>query len=116
MATLTKAQERRFHELRVLAALRWTAPVEPDVPPPTRSDQLTRGWIAIANRVEPGCSSSIYHGSGTMNKTTSQGARALHSTKLRALRAMRNIVERDAAQRLAQIDAQIEDLDTAERG
>jgi hypothetical protein len=58
--------------------------------------------------VEPACSSSVYHGFGNATKTTSQGARHLFSSRLLALRALRNDVEDDCAKRLRFVDRMIE--------
>lgn len=100
-------------------ALRWTEPVERDVPPPPRSDigaRYTSGWDynAYSNRVYRGWSDSVAHGDGDpptpqtrYKSSASQGARPYYSTELLALKAMRHEVERDAATKLMRIDRMI---------
>jgi hypothetical protein len=95
-------------------ALRWTEPVKPDVPPPDYSarDNLSKGWAVAGSghygRVEKACSSSIYHAVGNCEKTTTQGSRSLFSSRLLALRAMRNQAELEYARSLLEWDAKIE--------
>lgn len=89
-------------------ALRFTDAPAPDVPIP-KDGTLNKGWLFAGERtcdprVEHACSSAIYHGFGRDDKTTTQGAASLYSTKLRCLRALRAAVELDCAQRLRAID------------
>jgi len=109
------------HEVRLAKALRLTQRVEPDVPVPTSfsTDCLSFGYIPIGAqsdypRVEVACSSSGYHAVGRTDRTTSQGARRLFSTRLLALRALRYEVEQKVAQKLAKIDKMIEDEEAKE--
>ncbi len=113
----TAAFEALQNELRLAKSLRFTEPVRPDVPPPTseeRGNRLTVGYDfagalgTAGGRVEVACSSSVHHALGRTDKTTSQGSRALYSTRLLALRALRHEVEQECAKRLAGIDKQIE--------
>lgn len=108
---MTKKERAEFDEaidkLRIVSALRWTAPIEPDVPPPKSFDGLTIGYLPAGDRVTEACSSSIGHGRDHV-KTRSQGARSLYSTRRMALAALRHEVEMDCARRLADIDRQIE--------
>ena len=92
-------------------ALRWTDPVAPDVPPPSSSQDLSKGFLpnSYSMRVEPACSSAVSHAFGRDDSTTSQGSRHLFSTRLLALRAMRHDVEKEAAAKLAAIDERIAD-------
>ena len=118
MSRRTKAQmeaERAaIARAAALCAVRLTADVEPDVPPPSineRGNRLTVGWIAYGHgdypRAVPGCSSSVHHGAGRTDRTSSQNAIALHSTKSRALRAARRMVEIRMGGILAKLDADI---------
>lgn len=112
MAKITKAehQEQEAQEPRIRAALRWTEPAPgPDVAPPSW-DGLSTGYLfnAHTNRVDVACSSSVSHAFGRTDQTTTQGARRLYSTRLLALQALRNAVERACAERLTAIDRQIE--------
>lgn len=114
MGKLNKEQQAELDRLRraLAVALAWrrTEPVERDVPPPTSGAPLSKGWDSRAWsgqwRVDKACSSSISHGDG-WDRTTSQGARHLYSTRERALRAARYELEQQFALTLADIDEQI---------
>jgi hypothetical protein len=93
--------------LRIIAALRWSDDVLPDVPIPTDST-LSVGWLPCFNRVEVACSSAVFHALGRTDKTNSQQPRKLYSTKLRALRALRYETAMRCAEELERIDTQIE--------
>jgi len=100
-------------ELKLRGALHWTVPVMPDVPAPVGiSNAMTVGWFPVGTgnyaRVEPGCSSSVYHAVGRIDKTTSQGTVNLYSSRLAALKMLRHNTELDAAHYLTQIDKMIE--------
>lgn len=109
-----KAQEELLNqqrEARIRASLHWTEPADgPDVQPPTGSGLVT-GYLynAYTNRVDVACTSSVTHAFGRDDKTTTQHPRSLYSTRLRALLALRNAVERECAERLAKIDRMIEE-------
>jgi hypothetical protein len=99
---------RQIEELRMYGALKHTKKVSKDVPPPDSGICiLSKGWATCGNRVEPACSSSVYHGIGQDDKTTSQGTRWLYSSKYLALCALRNEVENDAAKELYRIDCML---------
>lgn len=114
---MTKKEQAAFaelqQELRLARALRYTEPVAPDIPIPEGS-KLTKGFLFNAyhghggDRVEPACSSSIYHAFGRDDKTDRQQPRRLYSTKVLALKALRHAVEKDVAKRLADIDTAID--------
>ena len=111
MAMTKKEQEqvRALEEkLSILAALRWTEEVKPDIPIPEWEEGLTKGWTPLYNRVEKACSSSVSHGTGQWDKTTSQQPLALYSSALLALKALRHEMELRLAKALAQVDRQIE--------
>lgn len=115
MAMTKKEQaemEQLRKDLRLARALRFTEPVSPNVKPPSSSGELTKGWIPLGTyesmRAAPACSSSGGHGWDTQEKTYSQGSRWLFSTKLLALKAGRNEIERQCAAALARIDEEIE--------
>lgn len=111
---MTKAEKARIAELerqlRLVRALRFTDPVEPDVPIPEHYPEIAKGFLfnQYSVRVEPACTSTANHAFGRDDETTTQGACPLFSTRLLALRAMRNAVELDCARSLAAIDGQIE--------
>lgn len=99
--------ETVHYELRLARALRWTEPrQEPDVLPPTEWDVLTTGYLYNTYRatVIEACSSQGAHSQGRIDKTDSQGRRALYSTKVLALKALRAELEREYAKVLAGID------------
>lgn len=98
-------------ELRLAKAMRWTEKVEPDIDPPDRYDVLAKGWLfnPYNGSVTKACSGPMSHNYGDDNGTTSQGARRLYSTKLLALRSLRNAVEVECAKKLAAIDRHIEE-------
>jgi len=113
-----KQVQEKIERYALRAALSWTVPVEPDVPIPTISlgdGSLTTGWLPCGDplshcggRVEPACSSASSHGTGRIDKATSQQPRRLYGTKLLALRALRNAAEAGAARALLAIDRMIE--------
>ena len=117
MPRLSKAEQRRREqeadEARIRAALRWTDPAPPpDVLPPEQVGDrfLSTGYTfnAYANRIDVACSGPVSHAVGRTDTTTTQGGKRLYATRLLALRALRNAVERACAERLAAIDARIE--------
>lgn len=109
---MTKKEKEALEAALTVAALRTTTDVSPDVPPPTGGG-LSKGFAVVGERsdymrVEPACSSSVHHGVGHQDKTTSQNARHLYSTKMLALKALRRAIERDCAERLRRVDRMIE--------
>lgn len=100
-------------QLRLAKAMRFTEEVKPDLPEPEYNNgpEFKKGYLFNAygeGRVAPACSSTVHHCFGSQDKTTTQGSRALYSTRLLALRGLRHTVELECAKRLANIDAQIE--------
>lgn len=111
--SMTKAEKQIVEHLKIKLALSWTPLVRPDLPPPVYG-KTTSGWAfnEFTLNVMPAWSESIYHGIGSSapesKMSGSQGSKWLYSTRLLALRAMRNEVELEAARRLRKIDAHIE--------
>jgi len=110
--------EGKLEEVRTWLALTPTPRVNPDVPPPGNDQPfgtLTKGFLPSGSGqfiyAEPACSSSLHHGNGQQERTTSQQPRALYSTELLALRAARNKVEWEAAQALRRLDKKIAELE-----
>lgn len=100
----------------LLAALRWTAPIAPDVAPPrSGADGYTEGYTfnAYSRTVQYEWSSSVSHGTGTAPKegeryrSGSQGPQWMYSTKAKALSALRHDIETDTARKLLAIDKQL---------
>ena len=98
-------------ENQLVAALHVTPKVEPDVLPPTGFSELSKGFVYCgwldSMRVEKACSSMSAHCVGSDQKTTSQRPKALYSSRLLALRAARNVIERECAKILLKLDAEI---------
>lgn len=110
---MNKKEQAAFEELHVRLALRFTEPLEPDVPPPGQSgnwNQLTTGWVfnSFNRKVDCACSSSVNHAVGSTTKTSTQQPRHLYSTRLLALKALRAVKEREYAEALRSIDLGIE--------
>lgn len=109
---MNKKEQAEFEAMKraliMARALNWTAKVDPDIAPP-KSGGLTTGYLINAHNgtVDVGCSSSVFHGRGQINKTTTQRPVWLYSTRLLALKAVRHEVEKQCANRLADIDEQI---------
>lgn len=111
---MNKKEQAEFDKLKFdlasAKALSWTSKVFPDLMPPKGFGELSKGWMyrVHSQSVVPACSSSIGHDIGRDDRTTSQQPKALYSTKLLALRALRHEAEVIAAVTLANIDYQIE--------
>lgn len=122
---MNKKEQKAFddlkEQLRLAKAMRFTEDVKEDVPIPTQWGQLNRGWLFNAHRwksygncnaVDRACSSSTGHDFGNDTKTSTQGGKALFSTKLLALKAMRRQIELEYAKSLADLDKLIEEEST----
>lgn len=92
-------------------ALRFRSePIPKPMEPAEDYAELRQGWgeNAYGEKVFPGCFTRHNHADGLTHKTTSQGSGEFYATRFEALLVMRNKVARDAASRLARIDAMIE--------
>ena len=102
-------------QLETALALRWSEKADgPDLRIPEHSygaEGLVKGFLFCESgdnpRVEPACSDSAHHSFGRDDRTTTQGARHLFSTRMLALRALRNAVEVRCAKLLAEVDWKI---------
>ena len=96
-------------------ALTFTEPVNKDVLIPI-DDKIVNGYSynAYSTRVEKSCSGVFYHSIGIWDNTDSQRPIAQYSSKLLALKAMRNELECRYAFKLRQIDLMIEEETTVE--
>lgn len=129
---MNKKEQAELEQAKLEAAknraLRWSdGQWDTDVPPPTSYAYgsaedgspnlcLTRGWTAsfwtnfsnehVSRYIGKGISSSYTHGNGWV-RISSQGAIRLHSSRLRALRCLRQQAEKDFATFLANVDAEI---------
>ena len=123
--SMTKKEQAEVEALRVRLALRWTEPVNADVPPPLKyGEPNTRGWRAHTwndgFRVDAAESS---FGTHRITSHVSEGYSAwsqqsipLHSTRERALRAARHEMEKRFAEALRRIDVEIENEARKEAG
>jgi hypothetical protein len=119
--------DQSIRDAKVNRALRWSdGEFKPDVPPPSSMNYSepiirsggshTRGWMqrfwcgfeneSPSRFIGKGISSSISHGCDWV-KTSSQNPMALHSTRLRALKALRQSAEMKFAKFLADVDEEI---------
>lgn len=112
-----------LEKARILGALRFTSPVECDVPRPGHepgAPKQTQGFDfnAYGKRVWIGWSTSVSHGEGVIDpdgnsRSGSKNGRDMFSSKLLALKAMRCQLEQEYAKSLAKIDALIESEQSA---
>lgn len=119
---MTKREQARFEAMATVAALRWTAlpaagELQPDIPPPQSgaSQSLTTGWLfnKRTRKVFKAWSDSYSHGHGEPPgkerlSSSIHGAAALYSTEIRALQALRQAMDREAAAALRVVDRLIE--------
>lgn len=130
-AALQAQLENLKKELVLARALRWTdADETPDLPAPVPgSGEITVGWVFRhcswgpgGGFVLPACSSSVTHQVDATSAeefmsrargSHSQNGIPLFSTRVRALRALRRSVERQAAADLALIDYKLAQDDLA---
>ena len=106
------AMQAAIDRADMLAALRWTAPVQRDVDVP--KDGYSEGWDynAHSREARPGWSCRVSHGTGPApeagkHRSASQQPRRYYSTQALALAAMRHEIEQKAAADLLKIDRQI---------
>ena len=108
------AMQAAIDRADMLAALRWTSPVEPDVEPPGCAG-YSEGWRFNEHTrvVEIGWSTGVSNGFGPAPKgegrrsSGSHHSTRLYSTKARALAAMRHVLERKYATELMSVDRAI---------
>lgn len=122
---MNKKEQAQYAEmqqlLRLKGALRATSPVPYDVPIPDQgSSELITGFLPTGgvddwSTVDVACSSNVHHSIGRTDKTGSQHARSLYSTRLLALRALRYETEQASARRLARVDRMIEEEEKKSR-
>lgn len=104
--------QAKIESLETHLALRWSEPVDEDIQP---SDGEQSGWFVreYSQQVEVAWTTRHAHGIGYVSRSAagrssaSQLGVSLHSTKIRALRALRYSVAAQAASDLRKIDLQI---------
>ena len=116
---MNKSEKAMLERALTESALRWTEKVSPDVPPPTfnvRFGESTTGWIPRSTDAVQAWSESAAHGVGSPKRDRYLSARqnsvALYSTKVLALKSLRNLIEEDAAARLRHVDRLIEEANS----
>jgi len=108
---MNKKEQAMVEDLKVMCALHFTNIIELDVEiPKPFANELSKGFMMneYSYRVTKACSSSIGHSTSGDEKTTSQKGIKLYSTKMLALKAMRNAIELKCAKELRNIDIMIE--------
>ena len=110
---MNKTEKKQVEDLKRIAALRWSDPVEPDVGIPGCGE--TRGFVPStwgnSPTVAHALSNSVFHATDVDQmpaKTTSQRPIMMHSTRLLALQQLRYLVADDCARRLKRVDDMIE--------
>jgi len=118
---MNKKEKAAMAALERNISLRWSDPTNeelmPDLPEPQYGGTTVLGWTVnyhkmradgLCGAVHATTSESASHHSGHTPKAHgSQGPIAQHSTRLRALRALRRQVERQSAKQLALIDIEM---------
>jgi hypothetical protein len=109
---MNKKEQAYFEQLLTVAALRYTADVNPDIPVPGTCSKESKGFMfygesGMCPRIEKIISSSVNHRTEG-SSCGSQGGVYLYSSKLRALKAMRRETEKICARKLRDIDIMIE--------
>lgn len=114
---MTKAEKTALIELQkelmLYKAFTRTPEVEPDVLPPEEWDTINKGWVVLvhARDVTEGCTSKHNHNMWANTHTTSKGAISLYSTKLLALKALRNALEFEFMKAASSLDARILEME-----
>lgn len=107
---MTKKEKKMVEDLKTKLALRFTEQVKPDIDYPKIEDDLINGYQFNSYRKEiyKSCSTSYSHGTRQWDKISSQQPIQQYSSKLLALKAMRNEVEKQCAIDLRSVDILIE--------
>ncbi len=107
---MNKKEKAELEKYKQLSALRMTEQVLPDVKKPTDYGDLATGYTfnGYSFKVSESCSSTVSHSTSGSLTTTSQSAIEMYSSKLLALKAMRNALELRYAKELRSVDIMIE--------
>lgn len=108
---MTKKEKAELEHAKTVAALRWTGPVDRDVPITSDYRAPSEGWDYNAYNRETYRVSSTTVSHRRIDCSSgfgSQGGRALFSTRALALRAMRHDIETECAKKLRYVDQMIE--------
>ena len=107
---MTKKEKEYVESLETRLALKCTPVVEPDVPVPAAGEGIVNGYgfNAYSRRILMTCSSMGAHARDRWHDTVEPGAIAQFSTRVLALKALRNALELTFAQDLRKVDLWIE--------
>ena len=109
---MNKKEKEEVETLKTRLALRFFPPVEPDVDIPL-SREIINGWAynEYTMVVSKACTSSVSHGYGKWNKTTSQRPIKLYSTQKLAYAALLNKLSKKFANELRGVEKRMEECD-----
>lgn len=109
---MNKAEKAELERMKTLAAFHRTEFVDRDVPIPTSCFSTGFDIIGVLGHkpsVQAAWSTSVSHGIGNFrNGSGSQRGKPLYSTKLRALKALRYVLEQQICEALRAVDREIE--------
>jgi hypothetical protein len=110
---MNKKEKALVEDLKIRLALRFTDLVVEDIDFPAAgvgADNFVKGYVfnSYSVRVNKSCSDYLYHNHHSDGKTTTQGSIRQFSTRLLALKAMRNEIELKIAKQLYEVDQMIE--------
>ena len=107
---MNKKEQQMVEALKTKLALRFTESINADVLIPI-DDKIVNGYNqnSYSMRVEKSCSNGFCHSIGKWNKTDNRNPIAQYSSRLLALKAMRNELENMYANKLRQVDLMIEE-------
>lgn len=113
---MNKSEKQMVEKLHTRLALRFTPIADgPDLYPPKNSygdDNLTFGYSIVGSstsvRVCESCSNTSSHSNSSRDRAYSRGGIMQFSTKVLALKYLRNILENEFAKRLREVDILIE--------
>ena len=105
-------------DARDARALHMTDDIEPDLMPPEYGEPMSKGWVPIyvgrmqrtTEQIKQMCSGVNSHGTG-WKEAKGQGPLKMYSTRLKAMKALRRAIERQAADELAEVDETIKALE-----
>ncbi len=112
---MNKKEMQMVKDLKISLSLRFTDKVIKDIPVPVpilcSGSQLIKGFTYNEHSVQvnESCSTSVGHSVHSNKKTSSQNGISMFSTKILALKALRNSLEVKAANVLYKIDKLIEE-------
>lgn len=115
---MNKKELAEMEELKTELALRLYEPIEPDLLPPDVNSRepnrpdIINGWVfnVYNMSVSKACSSSVFHGIGEWDKTSSQKPIKLYSTEKLAYKALLHALSYNYAYNLRAIQKRMENI------